>query len=108
GRGSDLLAAETRHTAAGGGAPGRGRRLQRRVGAPRAEELAQSAHHVASPFVSGCGTPRKTTVFRRPSADRDAGRMSTYTHGHHESVLRSHSWRTAANSAAHLVPLLTP
>lgn len=30
-----------------------------------------------------------------------------YTHGHHESVLRSHRWRTAANSAAYLVPLLT-
>ena len=29
-----------------------------------------------------------------------------YTHGHHESVLRSHSWRTAANSAAHLLPHL--
>lgn len=32
--------------------------------------------------------------------------MSTYTHGHHESVLRSHAWRTAANSAAYLVPHL--
>ena len=30
----------------------------------------------------------------------------SYTHGHHESVLRSHRSRTAANSAAHLVPLL--
>ncbi len=30
----------------------------------------------------------------------------TYTHGHHESVLRSHSWRTAANSAAYLLPRL--
>src|SRR5665647_3289004 len=29
-----------------------------------------------------------------------------YTHGHHESVLRSQSWRTAANSAAHLLPHL--
>lgn len=29
-----------------------------------------------------------------------------YTHGHHESVLRSHRWRTAENSAAHLLPLL--
>ena len=27
-----------------------------------------------------------------------------YTHGHHESVLRSHKWRTAANSAAYLLP----
>lgn len=31
-----------------------------------------------------------------------------YTHGHHDSVLRSHRWRTAANSAAYLVPLLRP
>ncbi len=32
----------------------------------------------------------------------------TYTHGHHESVLRSHTWRTAENSAAHLLPHLRP
>jgi ubiquinone/menaquinone biosynthesis C-methylase UbiE len=31
-----------------------------------------------------------------------------YTHGHHESVLRSHTWRTVENSAAYLVPHLTP
>jgi ubiquinone/menaquinone biosynthesis C-methylase UbiE len=29
-----------------------------------------------------------------------------YTHGHHESVLRSHRWRTAENSAAFLLPEL--
>jgi SAM-dependent methyltransferase len=29
-----------------------------------------------------------------------------YTHGHHESVLRIHSWRTVENSAAYLVPSL--
>ncbi len=29
-----------------------------------------------------------------------------YTHGHHDSVLRSHRWRTAENSAAHLLPHL--
>ena len=29
-----------------------------------------------------------------------------YTHGHHESVLRSHTSRTAQNSAAYLIPLL--
>lgn len=34
--------------------------------------------------------------------------MSTYIHGHHESVLRSHRWRTAENSAAHLLPHLRP
>ncbi len=32
----------------------------------------------------------------------------TYTHGHHESVLRSHRWRTAENSAAYLLPRLAP
>jgi 2-polyprenyl-3-methyl-5-hydroxy-6-metoxy-1,4-benzoquinol methylase len=31
-----------------------------------------------------------------------------YTHGHHDSVLRSHRWRTAENSAAYLLPLLAP
>lgn len=31
-----------------------------------------------------------------------------YTHGHHDSVLRSHRWRTAANSAAYLVDRLQP
>lgn len=30
-----------------------------------------------------------------------------YTHGHHESVLASHTWRTIANSAAYLEPHLT-
>jgi SAM-dependent methyltransferase len=29
---------------------------------------------------------------------------AVYTHGHHESVLRSHRWRTAENSAAYLLP----
>ncbi|MER8013696.1 methyltransferase domain-containing protein [Streptomyces griseoluteus] len=33
---------------------------------------------------------------------------AVYTHGHHESVLRSHTWRTAANSAAHLLGSLAP
>jgi ubiquinone/menaquinone biosynthesis C-methylase UbiE len=30
----------------------------------------------------------------------------TYVHGHHDSVLRSHRWRTAENSAGYLVPYL--
>lgn len=33
---------------------------------------------------------------------------ATYTHGHHESVLRSHRWRTKENSAAYLLPHLRP
>ncbi len=33
---------------------------------------------------------------------------ATYTHGHHESVLRSHRWRTVENSAAQLIEHLVP
>jgi ubiquinone/menaquinone biosynthesis C-methylase UbiE len=33
---------------------------------------------------------------------------NVYTHGHHESVLRSHRWRTAQNSAGYLLPRLRP
>jgi SAM-dependent methyltransferase len=31
-----------------------------------------------------------------------------YTHGHQDAVLRSHRWRTVANSAAYLAPHLEP
>lgn len=31
-----------------------------------------------------------------------------YTHGHADSVLRSHRWRTADNSCGYLLPFLTP
>lgn len=31
-----------------------------------------------------------------------------YTHGYHASVMRSHTWRTAENSAAYLLPELAP
>lgn len=34
--------------------------------------------------------------------------VDAYTHGHHASVLRSHTWRTAENSAAYLLPRLRP
>jgi ubiquinone/menaquinone biosynthesis C-methylase UbiE len=32
----------------------------------------------------------------------------TYSHGHHDSVLRSHRWRTVENSAGYLLPYLKP
>jgi ubiquinone/menaquinone biosynthesis C-methylase UbiE len=32
----------------------------------------------------------------------------TYLHGHHDSVLRSHRWRTAQNSAGYLIARLPP
>jgi SAM-dependent methyltransferase len=37
-----------------------------------------------------------------------AAQPDTYTHGHHESVLRSHRWRTAENSAGYLLSHLNP
>jgi ubiquinone/menaquinone biosynthesis C-methylase UbiE len=37
-----------------------------------------------------------------------AARDDVYTHGHHDSVLRSHRWRTAENSAHYLLPQLRP
>jgi ubiquinone/menaquinone biosynthesis C-methylase UbiE len=38
----------------------------------------------------------------------DEPRPETYSHGHHDSVLRSHRWRTADNSCAYLLPHLRP
>ena len=35
-------------------------------------------------------------------------RSETYLHGHHDSVLRSHRWRTAENSAGYLLGRLQP
>ncbi|ADI05904.1 UbiE family methyltransferase [Streptomyces bingchenggensis BCW-1] len=43
-----------------------------------------------------------------PATAAAATATVVYTHGHHESVLRSHTWRTAANSAAYLTGLLKP
>ena len=37
----------------------------------------------------------------------EQGRV-VYTHGHDESVLRGHRWRTATNSPAYLLPRLRP
>jgi SAM-dependent methyltransferase len=37
-----------------------------------------------------------------------SGMPDVYTHGHHESVLRAHRWRTAENSAAFLLKEIEP
>lgn len=37
-----------------------------------------------------------------------SGQQAVYTHGYHDAVMRSHSWRTAENSAAYLLGELTP
>src|SRR5438445_10292399 len=52
------------------------------------------------------GAGANTATKKEP--DPMTGKDATYTHGHHESVLRSHTWRTAENSAAYLLPHLRP
>ena len=44
---------------------------------------------------------------RRPGHSQTMS-SDVYTHGHHESVLRSHTWRTAENSAGYLLSALRP
>src|ERR1041384_658529 len=53
--------------------------------------------------VSGMTTTPKPETPQTPQKQTP---QNTYTHGHHESVLRSHRSRTAANSAAYLLPHL--
>jgi SAM-dependent methyltransferase len=43
---------------------------------------------------------------QREGESIESARAESYTHGHHESVLRIHSWRTVENSAAYLAPYL--
>jgi ubiquinone/menaquinone biosynthesis C-methylase UbiE len=38
----------------------------------------------------------------------DASKQAEYAHGHHSTVLKSHTWRTVDNSAAYLVPYIKP
>src|ERR1044072_9949732 len=51
---------------------------------------------------------RDSLTFESPVATGWTEDSMWYTHGHHESVLRSHKWRTVDNSAAYLAPRLTP
>jgi SAM-dependent methyltransferase len=47
-------------------------------------------------------------AFQQPGSVGAAMRQEIYTHGHHESVLRSHTWRTAENSCGYLLGSLRP
>src|SRR4051794_34329443 len=50
--------------------------------------------------------PGKSRAVHRWTWDDAAMPADTYSHGHHESVLRSPRWRTAENSAGYLLPHL--
>ena len=78
-----------------------------------ADVAAAAVAALPTPGMTPSGAPRSATPrSRRTEAERLGRRMTapdeTYTHGHHESVLRSHRWRTMANSAAYLEPHLEP
>ena len=94
--------------------PGRRRvRHRDRRRDPRDGRLRRAAEARSEPAGRGV---RQAVVVPRPVATAPpapiaeltgvSGPAETYTHGHHESVLRSHRWRTAANSAAYLLPHL--
>lgn len=57
--------------------------------------------------IDAVDAPSSLSSLNNPGAVKDLSKESeSYTHGHHESVLRSHRRRTAANSAAFLLPHL--
>ncbi|MFI9202084.1 class I SAM-dependent methyltransferase [Streptomyces sp. NPDC053048] len=52
--------------------------------------------------------PEAHTERKGPNEPEEPGGSGVYIHGHHESVLRSHGRRRAADSAAYLLPHLEP
>src|ERR1022692_4484109 len=63
-------------------------------------------HLLINLFANDSGAAHAETMAPTPAPTGAPGHR--YTHGHHESVLRSHRWRTAQNSAAYLLPSLRP
>jgi ubiquinone/menaquinone biosynthesis C-methylase UbiE len=64
-------------------------------------QIAWPSPHRAPP---SCPADDTLTVV----TDRTDRPADVYSHGHHESVLRSHEWRTAQNSAGYLLDRLRP
>src|SRR3954453_23218666 len=82
----------------------------RRAGADCATSRSSSCRTAAlASTTRSLARTARTSCARSSSTDpRHAGRMTVYTHGHDEPVLRSHRWRTAANSCGYLLPHLRP
>ena len=75
------------------------------------------AHFAAVVEVPGEGVEDRLEFRRDEALDSHAADANTaptiaasmtYTHGHHESVLRSHRWRTVENSAAYVADRFVP
>ncbi len=73
------------------------------VGSIPTNHASTHTERTTSSEVGSIPTNHASTHTERTTRSQD-----TYTHGHHESVLRSHRWRTAENSAGYLLPHLTP
>ncbi|KAI8917867.1 S-adenosyl-L-methionine-dependent methyltransferase [Powellomyces hirtus] len=58
------------------------------------------------PLPSSSHTALSQETTMATTAATSATKAAVYTHGHHASVLRSHTWRTALNSASYLLPHL--
>src|SRR5690606_37203677 len=74
-----------------------------------ADLVDQVAHPTQANGRSGVTSPPGAApprARRRSEGARLPSMADVYTHGHHDSVLRSHRWRTVANSAAYLAPRL--
>ena len=80
----------------------------------RSHDRLELAHgrrrtHIArAPHVNPGAAPTPLCEDERMSDQGTRSGRETYTHGHHESVLRSHEWRTAENSAGYLLDRLEP
>lgn len=77
------------------------------VGGDPFNEMADRRAHAASTAILDGGRPDPGPGLQGAPAPARA-EPDVYTHGHAEPVLRAHRWRTAENSAAHLLPLLRP
>jgi SAM-dependent methyltransferase len=79
---------------------------------PLATQVSQSTCSTSIPIPSAAdpagGTVSQSTDTFSCHCFRATIRRGVYSHGHHNSVLQSHRWRTAENSAAYLLPRLKP
>src|ERR1700752_2785729 len=86
----------------------RSRRRRRPPDSRRSGRLAVPYVGITVPYYE---LPSKIQVEKpliRGAAKMNDECQAVYTHGHHESVLRSHRRRTAEASAAYLLPYLKP
>ena len=75
---------------------------------PLATQLSQSTCSTSIPIPSAADPAGGTVSQSTDTSFVPPSPREVYSHGHHNSVLQSHRWRTAENSAAYLLPRLKP